>query len=218
MSKDPAFLFYTQDFVTGTMFMTNEQVGIYIRLLCAQHQHGGMIDKLSFNNMVLNHDIIKTKFVETEEGFFNQRLMVEMVKRNKKSNNLSANAKIRWEKLKQLNSKSNAIALQMDMPIEDENENEIKDVIINEINKGIDKKIKHKYGEYKNVLLTDDEYKKLNDKFGFFTQDHIKSLDEGIELKGYKYKSHYLAILKWESKNKNPKIIQNDWSCLNDTK
>ena len=50
MAKDPAFLFYTSDFLTGTMFMTNEQVGIYIRLLCSQHQHGGIIDKISFNS------------------------------------------------------------------------------------------------------------------------------------------------------------------------
>jgi uncharacterized protein YdaU (DUF1376 family) len=49
MAKDPAFLFYPSDFLTGTMFMNNEQIGIYIRLLCSQHQHGGVIDKISFN-------------------------------------------------------------------------------------------------------------------------------------------------------------------------
>ena len=32
--------------------------------------------------------------------------------------------------------------------------------------------------------------------------DWIKELDEGIERKGYKYKSHYLAILKWDEKEK----------------
>jgi len=31
--KDPAVLFYTQDFLTGTFTMTDEQVGKYIRLL-----------------------------------------------------------------------------------------------------------------------------------------------------------------------------------------
>lgn len=38
--KDPAFLFYSQDFYTGTVFMTDEQVGKFIRLLCLQHQTG----------------------------------------------------------------------------------------------------------------------------------------------------------------------------------
>ena len=32
-------------------------------------------------------------------------------------------------------------------------------------------------------------------------ESKIKTLDEGIELKGYKYKSHYLAILKWAEKD-----------------
>ena len=40
MAKDPAFLFYTGDFATGTQFLTDDQMGKYIRLLMAQHQHG----------------------------------------------------------------------------------------------------------------------------------------------------------------------------------
>ena len=122
MAKDPAFQFYTQDFITGTMFMSNEQVGIYIRLLCAQHQHGGFISKNAFESMVgKENGIIREKFIECEDGFYNARLMKEMVKRRKKSCNLSANALKRWEK----EHKKDAIALQMDMPTEDENENEI---------------------------------------------------------------------------------------------
>jgi uncharacterized protein YdaU (DUF1376 family) len=129
--KDPAFLFYSQDFLTGTMFMNNEQIGIYIRLLCAQHQLGGIIEKDSFNQMIGSNEIIRSKFIKTEEGFYNLRLMNEMDKRSKKSSNLSANAKIRWEKEKQRLCKSNAIALKKDMPIESEDEDviESKDAI-----------------------------------------------------------------------------------------
>lgn len=120
MAKDPAFLFYPQDFITGTMFFTDEQIGIYIKLLCAQHQHGGLINKVTFNQIVKSHEIIKNKFVESEEGFYNERLMNEMIKRNNKSNNLSANALKRWNKQKEC--KSNAIASSLNMPIENENE------------------------------------------------------------------------------------------------
>lgn len=63
--------------------MTNEQVGIYIRLLCAQHQHKGIIDKVSFNFIVGDHQIIRRKFKENDEGFFNVRLKEETLKRNK---------------------------------------------------------------------------------------------------------------------------------------
>ena len=57
---------------------------------------------------------------------------------------------------------------------------------------------KHKYGEYKNVLLTDDEYKKLEDQYGSSSlQSIITYLDEYLEMKGNKYKSHYMVIKKW---------------------
>jgi hypothetical protein len=71
-------------------------------------------------------------------------------------------------------------------------------------NKKYTKKIKpqkHKHGEYKNVLLSDEELEKLKTRFVDY-EKRIKQLDEGIELKGYKYKSHYLAIIKWAEKDK----------------
>ena len=58
------------------------------------------------------------------------------------------------------------------------------------------KKVKHKYGQFRHVLLTDDELEKLKRTFNDWEQ-RIEKLDEGIELKGYKYKNHYLAILTW---------------------
>lgn len=58
------------------------------------------------------------------------------------------------------------------------------------------KEKKRKYGEYKNVLLKDDEFEKLKAEYSNW-EDLIKYLDEYIEMKGYKAKSHYLAIRKW---------------------
>ena len=107
MAKDPAFLFYPSDFLTGTMFMTDAEVGKYIRLICAQHQHGGILDKVSFNAMVGENQIIKSKFIESETGFYNERLTIEMDKRNKKSNNMSEVAKEVWKNRKmQLHTKN----------------------------------------------------------------------------------------------------------------
>ena len=39
--KDPAFLFYPNDFIVGTLMMTDEEVGIYIRLLAYIHTREG---------------------------------------------------------------------------------------------------------------------------------------------------------------------------------
>lgn len=55
---------------------------------------------------------------------------------------------------------------------------------------------KHKYGNYKNVLLKDEELQSLKDKYENW-EELIKFLDEYIEMKGYKAKSHYLCIIKW---------------------
>ena len=63
---------------------------------------------------------------------------------------------------------------------------------------------KHKYGTHNNVLLTDEEYLKLQERFPTDYDEKINTLSEGLALKGYKYKSHYLAVIKW-AKNETPK-------------
>ena len=63
------------------------------------------------------------------------------------------------------------------------------------------KKQKHKYGKYKNVLLTDEEIKQLKEKLPKDWEKWIETFSEGLELKGYKYNNHYLAILQWEERS-----------------
>ncbi len=67
------------------------------------------------------------------------------------------------------------------------------------------KPTKHKYGTYKNVLLTDEEVEKLKEQFPVDWTERIENLSEGMERKGYKYKSHYLAILNWARRDKPKK-------------
>ena len=55
---------------------------------------------------------------------------------------------------------------------------------------------KHRYGEYHNVLLKDKELQKLQKLYPNW-EELITYLDEYIEMKGYKAKSHYLCIKKW---------------------
>ncbi len=55
---------------------------------------------------------------------------------------------------------------------------------------------KKAYGEFKNVLLTDDEYKLLIEQFGN-PEQLIKRLDEYKEKSGKKYNSDYMAIKDW---------------------
>ena len=61
---------------------------------------------------------------------------------------------------------------------------------------------KKNYGELKNVLLSDEEIKKLNDRFGVnATNKLIFDLSTYIASKGKEYKSHYATMLRWAKNN-----------------
>lgn len=99
MSKDPAFLFYSSDFLTGTMFFTDEQVGKYMRLLCAQHQNGSLTEEEMLNICGDRDEKIFKKFQKGNDGKFqNQRLTDEVNKRKKYSASRSKNIGKRWNK------------------------------------------------------------------------------------------------------------------------
>jgi len=80
--KDPAFLFYSSDFLTGTMLLNMEQKGKYITLLCLQHSKGRLSEKDMLHICGSYDADVFGKFVKDEEGFFfNERLSIEMQKR-----------------------------------------------------------------------------------------------------------------------------------------
>jgi len=82
--KDPAFLFYSSDFLTGTMTMSNEQVGKYIRLLCLQHQKGFLTKKDMLFICSGDDEEVFSKFDTFDDGkYYNIRLKYEAEKRDK---------------------------------------------------------------------------------------------------------------------------------------
>ena len=92
--KDPAFLFYSNDFLSGTMLMTNEQIGQYIKLLCLQHQKGRLKEKDMLNICKTHDEDIFSKFKKDENGnYYNQRLEDEILRRKKYSESRRKNRK-----------------------------------------------------------------------------------------------------------------------------
>jgi uncharacterized protein YdaU (DUF1376 family) len=90
--KDPAFLFYSSDFLSGTMTMTHEQVGKYIRLLCLQHQKGELSEKDMLFICGTYDEDIWNKFSRTETGtFLNVRLKEEVLRRKAYSESRRSN-------------------------------------------------------------------------------------------------------------------------------
>ena len=90
--KDPAFLFYSSDFLSGTMLMTDEEIGQYIKLLCLQHQKGHLKEKDMLNICKTYNEDIFSKFIEDEEGnYYNERLEYESNKRKAYSESIRNN-------------------------------------------------------------------------------------------------------------------------------
>ena len=93
MAKDPAILFYTSDFLTGTATLTDEQVGQYIRLLCLQHQKGGLTKKDMLFICKRQDEDIFSKFKLIDGLYFNGRMAKEAEKRANYSKSRSDNRK-----------------------------------------------------------------------------------------------------------------------------
>jgi hypothetical protein len=95
MAKDPAFLFYSADFIVGTYEMTDEQVGRYIRLMCLQHQKGHLSESVVLSVMggEIDREVIG-KLKRDDDGlYYNERLEEETNKRRKYSESRAKNRK-----------------------------------------------------------------------------------------------------------------------------
>ena len=69
--------------------------------------------------------------------------------------------------------------------------------------------IRHKYGEYKNVLLSDDELDRLKKKFPDTYDSWIQKLSAYIATKGNKYKNHMIVIETWARREAEEKEQRN---------
>ncbi|HFD1595581.1 TPA: replisome organizer [Enterococcus faecium] len=78
---------------------------------------------------------------------------------------------------------------------------EIKDITPSKKTKATP--IRHKYGEYKNVLLTDEQMEKLKIEFPNDYQERIERLSEYCESSGKTYKNYLATIRSWARKEKS---------------
>jgi hypothetical protein len=94
MAKDPAFLFYPKDWLSGTAEYMPDEKGVYIDLLCHQHQNGSLpIDTERLARIVgLSHEsflkiwsVISVHFEQTDNRLVNRKLNQLTIKRAKKS-------------------------------------------------------------------------------------------------------------------------------------
>ncbi len=82
MSKDPAFLFYPNDYIGGTMGMSFEEKGAYMEILMMQFNRGHMTSHMIAHTVGQLWVKLEDKFIQDEDGFwYNQRLEEEQNKR-----------------------------------------------------------------------------------------------------------------------------------------
>ncbi len=129
MAKDPAFLFYSQDFYTGVAILNWEERGKFISILCLMHQQGRMKEETIRFLVGSVSDNLRAKFNVDDNGFwFNSRLELESEKRAKftesrRNNGLSGGRPTKDKP--SAKPKNNLSVKHMDNHMEDENENEV---------------------------------------------------------------------------------------------
>lgn len=190
-----SFVLYTSQYV-AIKELEDEQLGRLFRAL---------FEKQLGNEVVLTNDI-KIAF-----NFINNQMVVDNQKYKKKCETLKNNAKKggapkgnqNAKKQKQPNREKNNLN-------DNDNDNEI---IINDNLKEKNKKEKNSFGEFKNVLLSEEELEKLKQRFSDY-ELRIEKLSNYIASKGDRYKSHYATILNWarnEKKESDVAEIKPEW-------
>lgn len=124
MSKDPAFLFYSADFLVGVSDLTMAERGQYITLMCIQHAKG----RLSLKNIEIAigtvSDDVLAKFKQDENGlYYNERLEQEVLKRKAYSESRRKNGLKKWKNAYATENECICNELQEHMHMHMENEN-----------------------------------------------------------------------------------------------
>lgn len=134
MSKDPAFLFYPNDYIGGTMGMTFEEKGAYIELLMLQFNRGHMTSDMAGQTVGQLWVKVQDKFKVDNKGlYYNERLELEIERRKSfvqsRFNNLSG----KNQYSKKRGHKEGHMTNHMENENENEDINEDKNIIKREI-------------------------------------------------------------------------------------
>jgi uncharacterized protein YdaU (DUF1376 family) len=104
-NKAPAFQFYPADFISDELvqIMSNEEVGVYVKMLCSDWINGGLPSNKAvlcrmFNCDQTALDMCLSSFVLKSDRYFNKRLIKERKKQAQYRQKQSKNAQSRWNK------------------------------------------------------------------------------------------------------------------------
>lgn len=103
-SRSPAFQFYAADFLVGVMGMSDEEIGVYIKMLAMQWERGALPNcpksiRFLINSRKNPSENVMKKFEVSDDGMLrNERLEKERKKQESFRESRVENAKKRWDK------------------------------------------------------------------------------------------------------------------------
>jgi uncharacterized protein YdaU (DUF1376 family) len=200
--KAPAFQFYAQDFLTGCTYLTNEEIGMYIKMICKQWTDGKIpVKRLEFligkpwENL---SDDLKGKFEFDGEFLTNKRLEIERKKQQEKSEKAKESADRRWKKTSETPknkekkafmrthdkriSESDAFLEDRSMKYEDEVEEEKEEGIVIKKNKSAKPNFQEIVSIFNQVCVGLPQVQKLNEQRKAAINSRIK--EHGLETVG----------------------------------
>ena len=191
--KDPAYLFYSSDFLTGCASLTMEERGQYITLLCLEHQLGRLSEKtirLSVGSVSVD---VLAKFKQDENGLlYNERLEIEIEKRSNFIDTRRTNG-LKGGRPKAENKKPNGLA--NGKPNAKANEKLIENENVIEIINSIKALFDEKYLENNTTKVMFDKLLKT------YSKDEILKATFWARNDDF-WKTNFCSPLKLEKKNK----------------
>lgn len=185
MAKN-SFVMYT-DYIDQISLLTDEEAGQLLKAVM-QYAKSGELPEIDNRMVSLTLSFIIAQIDRDNEKY---EAKIEKLKAAGQQGGLA----------KAKNAKANASQATKDLAFLADNVNVNVDVNVNDNDiKKINKKsapVRHKYGEYKNVLLSDEELEKLKNQFPGDYEKRIENLSSYMRSKGKTYKDHLATIRNW---------------------
>lgn len=197
-----------------------DYVLFYLKMLLESIDHEGELrfsDAIPYNEQMLsvitntNVDIVKAAmklFIDLRmvDVMDDQTIFMMEVEKLIGSESESAE-RVRKHRLETKALQCNAAVTKCNTEIEKELEKE-KELEIDKKVTPAAKPIRHKYGHYSNVLLSDEDLKKVKAEFPDDWAERIERLSEYIASTGKTYKNHLATIRSWSRKDIKPAAAQ----------
>ena len=207
----PAFSFYAQDFLTGVIYLTNEEVGIYVKMIAKQWTDKKVPKKrlkmlIGYEWEELSSEL-KEKFVDKGDYVINKRLEKERIKksnfieRQKENGKKGGRPKKTQNKPKPFewdNPNHNPNESQKN-PLEDEIEIE---VLNNKVRIQKFEKFYELYPRHKgNIRMVKDMFMELEDEEVEKIEKTLKDFLKDKEPRYIPFSEKYLEDRRWNDKN-----------------